>query len=101
MNWLKGWWTSAMLLMIGLFPWRLLAGSDEGLKPPEELDQAVDLTKLHGVRLWFGQLYNDHRWWYAIVCTVLMAVVGVVIAFGTDLILKSLGLETEKIEHKE
>jgi hypothetical protein len=38
---------------------------------------------------------------YAIYCTVLMAVVGIIIAYVTDIVLKSLGMEVHKIEHKE
>lgn len=75
--------------------------ASEGLDVPEALDRKVPLEGLTGIRLFFAQTYNENLLLYAILCTVLMAVVGIVIAFVTDALLKMIGMETEKIEHKE
>ncbi len=75
--------------------------ASEGLDVPEPLDKKIALEKLSGLNLIVARLYNDNLILYALACTVLMAVVGVVIAFGTDLLLKAIGMDVSKIEHKE
>lgn len=79
----------------------LSAWASEGLDIPEALERKVPLEGLGGLHLVFSRLYNDNLWLYAVVCTVLMAVVGMAFALVTDLILKSMGMEVAKIEHKE
>jgi energy-converting hydrogenase Eha subunit E len=61
----------------------------------------VDLANLSGLNYLFASWYNDSIWLYATVATVLMGVVGLAIAFGTDVILKMIGMEVSKIEHHE
>ena len=79
----------------------LRAWASEGLDVPEALEHKVPLEGLSGLPLMFSKLYNENLWLYAVVCTVLMAAVGMAIAMVTDLILKSMGMEVTKIEHKE
>ena len=79
----------------------LLWAGGEGLELPEAMEKKVPLEGLSGMNRFFGQAYNDNLWLYAIYCTVLMGVVGMAIALGTDVILKSIGMEVHKIEHKE
>ncbi len=76
----------------------LAAGTAE---KAELLDRKVELENLSGISLFFAKTYNENLWLYAVYCTVLMAVVGIVIAFLTDIVLKAMGMEVEKIEHKE
>jgi hypothetical protein len=75
--------------------------ASEGLDIPEALDKKVPLDGLGPIAMFFAKKYNENLLLYAVVCTVLMAVVGMVIAYGTDLILKAMGMEVHKIEHKE
>ena len=89
-----------IVAILGLLP-SLASAGGEGLEVPEAMDKKVPLEGLSGINLWASQLYNDNLWLYAVVCTVVMGVVGVAIAFGTDLILKAIGMEDHKIEHKE
>jgi len=89
----------AVFLLACLFS-RVCAAS-EGLDIPEALDRKVSLEGLSGLNRFFASTYNDNLTLYAVICTVIMAVVGVVIAFGTDMILKAMGMEVHKIEHKE
>lgn len=79
----------------------ILAWGAEGLEVPEELGKKVDLTNLSGVNLFFSKWYNDNLWVYAIIVTVLMGVMGFLIALVTDVILKMIGMEVSKIEHHE
>jgi hypothetical protein len=89
--------TLASLLLI---PLAVHAGGGGG-KAPEALNKKIDLEPLSGLNRLVAEMYNENLWLYAAVCTVLMAVVGVAIAFGTDIILKAVGMEVHKIEHKE
>ena len=67
----------------------------------EALQKKVDVTKLSGINYFFGSWYNDNMWLYAIIVTVLMGVIGLLIALVTDVILKMIGMEVHKIEHHE
>jgi hypothetical protein len=68
---------------------------------PEALDKKVSLTGLTGLSRFFAETFNGHLWLYAIYCTLLMAAIGVAIAYVIDFILGALGLDVTKIEHKE
>lgn len=91
----------SLLLSFALITLPSLVIASEGLDVPEAIGKKVRLEGLSGINLWFAQQYNDSLWTYAIACTVLMGVVGMVIALGTDVILKAIGMEVHKIEHKE
>lgn len=80
-------------------PTLLFAG--EGLDVPEAMEKKVPLEGLGSLSHFFAQAYNDNLWLYAVSCTVLMGAVGMAIALGTDVILKAIGMEVHKIEHKE
>ena len=67
----------------------------------EALEKKMDVTKLSGINYFFASWYNDNMWLYAIIVTVLMGVVGMLIALVTDIILKMIGMEVHKIEHHE
>lgn len=99
---LRGTWlvVRSFLVACWLVPGIALA-SGEGLDVPEALDHKVALEGLSGIRLFFSELYNNNLWLYAILCTVLMAAVGMAIAYVTDLLLKAMGMEVAKIEHRE
>jgi len=67
----------------------------------EALEKKVDLTKLTGINYFFASWYNDNMWLYALIVTLLMGVIGLLIALVTDIILKMIGMEVHKIEHHE
>ena len=67
----------------------------------EALEKKIDVTKLTGLNHFFASWYNDNMWLYAIIVTVLMGVIGLLIALVTDIILKMIGMEVHKIEHHE
>ena len=67
----------------------------------EALDKKIDLAKLSGLNYFFASWYNDNMWLYAIMVTVLMGVIGLLIALVTDIILKMIGMEVHKMEHHE
>ncbi|MBI4719650.1 MAG: hypothetical protein HY770_00105 [Chitinivibrionia bacterium] len=90
----------ALMLVFQIFPPRVRAGG-EGLDVPEPLKRQVPLEGLSGISLFFAKTYNENLVLYAIICTALMAVVGIAIAYVTDAALKMMGMEVGKIEHKE
>ena len=67
----------------------------------EALQKKIDVAKLSGINYFFASWYNDNMWLYAIIVTVLMGVIGLLIALVTDVILKMIGMEVHKIEHHE
>jgi hypothetical protein len=97
---LRAWQLWVSILIWQLVPWRGWA-EGEGLDVPEALDKKVSLEGLSGISRFFAENYNEHLWLYAVYCTLLMAAVGIAIAFVTDFILSAVGLDVTKIEHKE
>jgi hypothetical protein len=85
------------LLSLPMWAW---AGG-EGLDVPKHLEKKIDLANLSGLNYLLAKWYNDSIWLYALLATVLMGVIGLAIAFGTDIILKMIGMEVSKIEHHE
>jgi len=67
----------------------------------EALNKKIDLAKLTGLNYFFASWYNDNMWLYAIMVTVIMGVIGLLIALVTDIILKMIGMEVHKMEHHE
>ena len=67
----------------------------------EALNKKIDLAKLTGLNYFFASWYNDNMWLYAIMVTVIMGVIGLLIALVTDVILKMIGMEVHKMEHHE
>ncbi len=75
--------------------------SETGNSQETELKHKIDTSKLSGVDYWIADMYNNDRVMYAVVVTLVMAVLGTSMAFLTDLVLKALGLEVSKISHRE
>jgi ABC-type phosphate/phosphonate transport system permease subunit len=75
--------------------------SEPAGKQEAALTTKVDTKNLSGVDLLIANLYNDDKVLYAIVVTMVMAVLGTSLAFLTDLVLKALGLEVSRISHRE
>jgi hypothetical protein len=90
-----------LLLNFFLLTLPTLVWAGEGLDVPEAMEKKVKLEGLTGFNLFFARTYNENLWMYAFYCALLMGVVGMTIALGTDVILKAIGMETHKIEHKE
>jgi hypothetical protein len=86
------------LLLVSLPVWAWAGGGGE---KATTLERKVDLANLSGINYLFASWYNDSIWLYALVATVLMGVIGLGIAFFTDIFLKMIGMEVSKIEHHE
>ncbi len=76
-------------------------GGDIGGKEESALNVVIDTKELTGVNLWIAEMYNNDRTLYAVVVTLVMASLGSIMAFGTDLILKRFGMNVTRISHHE
>jgi hypothetical protein len=67
------------------------------LVPPEEL------AKLGGLNKFFAETFNadPNHIYYAILVTIIMGLMGAIIAFITDIFLKMAGMDVSKIDHHE
>ena len=72
-----------------------------GGKQEAALNKKIETKDLSGINLWIAETYNNDRLLYAIVVTLVMATLGSVMAFGTDLVLKYFGMNVSKISHHE
>lgn len=72
-----------------------------GEKVPDMATRQVKTVGLSAINLFFAGWYNDNKWVFAIIVTVLMGVVGGIIAFVTDILLKAIGMDVSKIDHHE
>ena len=95
---MKGLWAIILNFFLLTIP---LSLSWAAAEKAEALEQKVDLTKLTGINYFFAKWYNENLWVYAIIVTVLMGVMGMLIALVTDVFLKMIGMEVSKIEHHE
>jgi len=94
----------ALLLLVFLFSCaytNTYANSETGGKEVTTLNKKIDTKDLSGINLWIANLYNDNKLLYAVVVTLVMAILGSVLAFGTDLVLKYFGMNVSKISHSE
>jgi hypothetical protein len=78
-----------------------LSWAGAGGEKADKLYHKVDLTNLTGLNYWFAKWYNDNLWLYAVIVTLLMGVIGLIIAVVTDVILKMTGKEVSKLGHHE
>lgn len=94
-------------LRILLFNFVLLAlpvlalAADPGEKAPDMAIRQVRVEGLGAINAFFAHWYNTNKLVFAIIVTVIMGMVGGIIAVVTDVFLKAVGLDVSKIEHHE
>ena len=103
---MKGGWTTLKRLWIIIVNLLLvslpvLSWAGGGGEKADKLIRKLDLTTLTGLNYFFAKWYNDNLWLYAIIVTVLMGVIGLIIAVVTDIIQKMIGKEVSKLGHHE
>lgn len=79
----------------------LVWAAGPGDKAPDMATRQVKVAGISAINAFFAGWYNDNKWVFAIIATLLMAVVGGIIAVVTDVILKVIGMDVSKIEHHE
>jgi hypothetical protein len=78
----------------------LLIAGEPGIEEAEIAAKA-STDGLSGISLWLVNLYNEQRVLFSIVTLLTMGIVGISIAFITEIFLKIFGMEVTKIEHNE
>ena len=86
-------------LLLGLPVTMVWAAAGE--KSPDLSKHTVKVEGLNTINHFFAVTYNENKLLFAVIVTVLMGLIGVLIAAVTDVILKVVGLEVSKIEHHE
>ena len=79
----------------------LVWAAEPGEKIPDMATRQVATVGLSAINLFFAGWYNDNKWVFAIIVTVIMGLIGGIIAFVTDIFLKAAGLEVHKMDHHE
>lgn len=79
----------------------LVWAAGPGEKAPDMATRQVKVEGLSFINAFFAGWYNDNKMVFAIIVTVIMGLVGGIIAFVTDIILKFIGMDVSKIEHHE
>ena len=79
----------------------LVWAADPGEKVVDMGTRQVATAGLSAINLFFAGWYNDNKWVFAIIVTVIMGLMGGIIAFVTDIFLKAAGLDVSKMDHHE
>ena len=79
----------------------LVWAADPGEKVADMGTRQVATAGLSAINLFFAGWYNDNKWVFAIIVTVIMGLMGGIIAFVTDIFLKAVGLDVSKMDHHE
>jgi hypothetical protein len=79
----------------------LVWAADPGEKVVDMGTRQVTTVGLNAINLFFAGWYNDNKWVFAIIVTVIMGLMGGIIAFVTDIFLKAAGLDVSKMDHHE
>lgn len=53
----------------------------------------ADTRKLHGLRAWWGNLYNDNHLYFALMTVVLIPLAGVILGSLADIVMGRLGID--------
>jgi len=87
-----------LLLALPALAWAAGPGDKD---VPDMATRTVKVEGLGAINAFFASWYNSNKLVFAILVTLVMGIVGALIAFITDLILKAIGMEVSKIEHHE
>jgi hypothetical protein len=97
---LKRLWAIILNLLLLTVP-SLVWAAGPGEKVPDMATRQVATAGLSAINLFFAGWYNDNKWVFAIIVTVMMGLMGGIIAFVTDIFLKAAGLDVSKMDHHE
>jgi hypothetical protein len=93
--------TLLMFCFIVICAYNNAYASEGGGKQEPTLNKVIDTKNLSGINLWIAEIYNNDRVLYAVIVTLVMASLGSIMAFGTDLVLKFFGINVTRISHHE
>jgi len=77
------------LFALMLVPAQLLAASE----PSDAVVLVTDTRKLHGWEAWWGNLYNESHFLFAVVTVIVIPLCGVTLGLLADLVMSRLGID--------
>lgn len=86
-----------LVVLLAIAAW----AAEPGEKGVDLAARQVRLEGLGAINAFFASWYNSNKYVFAVIVTVLMGLIGGIIAFVTDLFLKAVGMDVSKIEHHE
>jgi hypothetical protein len=86
-----------LLLALPALAW----AAEPGEKVADFAKNQVKVEGLSAMNAFFATWYNSNKMVFAIIVTVVMGLLGGIIAFVTDIFLKAVGLDVSKIDHHE
>ncbi len=91
----KKWMFFLMFLFYPVWVW-----AGEATKEP--LHHVADISRATNFfTKWLAETYNNNRLLHSIACIIIMAVMGIVLAYLTEWIMGMLGYKAEKMDHTE
>ncbi len=100
---LGGWRIRLARVLTGL---AVLAVALEALgapaKPAKQLVNIADTRALPpGLARWIADIYNTSHWEFGLLVVVVMAAMGLILGYGFDRLVATLGIDLGRLEHHE
>lgn len=71
-------------------------------KPAKQLVNIADTRALPpGLSRWIADVYNTSHWEFGLLVVVIMAAMGLILGYGFDRIVATLGIDLGRLEHHE
>lgn len=86
-------WLAGSALMLTLLPTMALAA-----KKGAPIVVVADTRKLDGILYWWAEMYNESHFFFAIMTMAIIPVVGCVLGFLADIVMRHIGID---LEHRE
>ena len=99
----RRWAMRAVTLLTALLLWLpTLEAFAAPAKPAKKLVNVADTRGLEpGVTKWIADIYNTSLWQFGVLVVVLMAGMGLILGFGCDKLMGTLGINLGKMQHHE
>ena len=73
-----------------------------GGKPATKLVNVADTRRLEpGLAMWIADVYNQNLWLFGLLVVGSMAGLGLVLGYGSDRVVRLLGIDLGRLEHHE
>ena len=87
-------WLAGCALMVAALPGAALAAG--GKAAPVTI--VADTRKLDGIMYWWAEMYNESHFFFAILTMVIVPIMGCLLGWLADVVMKNIGID---LEHRE
>ncbi len=97
-------WVRRLAVQLTILPFWLPAiqAMAAPAKPETRLVNVADTRGLGpGITKWIADIYNTSYWQYAALVVVTMAIMGLILGYGSDRLVRLLGINLGKMQHHE